>query len=52
MSNKNQHNNIFTDEEVGNFMGLYCALKKVHDRLIEEGYEINDGKIKPPPSTS
>lgn len=40
--------NIFTEEAINNFAGLYVTLKKIHDRLIREGYTIGDGKITPP----
>jgi len=39
---------IFTEKEIENFAGFYNALKKVHIRLIKEGYKIKDGKITPP----
>jgi hypothetical protein len=39
---------IFTDKEIENFAGFFNALKKVHVRLIKEGYKIKDGKIIPP----
>ena len=42
---KKQH---FSDEEIKNFTGLGKALKKVHCRLIREGYTINDKGIFPP----
>jgi hypothetical protein len=45
---KNKPNRIFTDAEMENFAGFYQALKKVHIRLIKEGYTIGDGKIIPP----
>lgn len=40
--------NIFTDKEIENFAGFFNALKKVHIRLIKEGYKIKDGKITLP----
>lgn len=49
MENINQQNQIFTDNQIENFVGLYNALKKVHIRLVREGYTIKDGKIIPPP---
>lgn len=45
----NQHNQIFTEEEIKGFAGYYNALKKIHIRLIQEGYIIENGKIFPPP---
>ena len=52
MQDQEPTNDIFTDDEMKNFTGLYSALKRVHDRLIREGYEIKYGEIKLPPSTS
>jgi len=43
-----RNKNIFTNTEITNFAGLYNALKKVHVRLIKEGYKIGNGKITPP----
>lgn len=48
MAAENQQNYIFTNEEIKNFEGLYIAIKKVHCRLMEEGYTIIDGKIIEP----
>lgn len=48
MALKNQQNYIFTDEQIKNFEGFYIAIKKVHCRLIEEGYTIIDDKIIKP----
>ncbi|MGI6374108.1 MAG: hypothetical protein ACOX0C_02120 [Patescibacteria group bacterium] len=49
MENQNQQNNIFTNGEIQNIVGFCNALKKVHNRLIREGYTIKEGKIIPPP---
>lgn len=38
----------FTDEAIKNFADLYYSLKKVHDRLIKEGYQITNNNIFPP----
>jgi hypothetical protein len=43
-----QPRHIFTDEQLDNFAGFYSALKRVHTRLIQEGYTIENGKITPP----
>ena len=50
---RNNPTRIFTEAEMDNILGFYHALKKVHIRLINEGYQISDGKIIPPkkPST-
>lgn len=39
---------IFTDKEIENFAGIYNALRRIHIRLVKEGYKIEDGKITPP----
>ncbi len=44
----NQQNNKFTPEQIKNFVGLYLVIKKVHTRLINEGYKIKTEKIIPP----
>lgn len=43
-----KQNNIFTDEQLQNFAGFEIILRKVHNRLIREGYIIKDGKFMPP----
>ena len=48
MEQKKDQQNIFTEEQISNFAGLYNALKKVHIRLISEGYIIEKDKIIPP----
>lgn len=45
---KNQLNQIFAENEIQNFVGFYNALKRVHNRLIKEGYSIQNGEILPP----
>lgn len=49
MELKDQQNQIFTEAEIQNFAGFFNAIKKVHTRLIREGYTIKDGKIIKPP---
>lgn len=49
MALKDQQNQIFTEAEIQNFAGFFNAIKKVHTRLIREGYTIKDGKIIKPP---
>lgn len=44
----NQQNQIFTNSQIQNFAGFYAAIKRVHSRLISEGYTIRDGQILPP----
>jgi len=48
MENNNLQNQIFTDSQIQNFVGFYSAIKRVHLRLIGEGYIIKDGQISPP----
>ena len=48
MENNNLQNQIFSNGQIQNFVGFYAAIKKVHSRLISEGYTIKDGQIFPP----
>lgn len=41
--------NNFDKEAIKNIVALGEALRKVHNRLISEGYVFKDGKITPPP---
>jgi hypothetical protein len=41
--------NIFTEKEIANFSAFCEAMKKIHVRLINEGYDIKDGAIFAPP---
>ena len=45
---RNMNNQNFTEKQIGNFVGFFNALKKVHVRLVKEGYKISEGKITPP----
>jgi 23S rRNA maturation-related 3'-5' exoribonuclease YhaM len=40
--------NIFTDEGIKNISRFQDTLKRIHIRLISEGYTIKDGKIEKP----
>lgn len=40
---------IFTDKQIQNFVGFFNAIKRVHVRLIREGYIIKNGRIIKPP---
>jgi hypothetical protein len=40
--------NIFTDEGIKNISRFQDTLKRIHIRLISEGYVIKDGKIEKP----
>lgn len=48
MENNNLQNQIFTDSQIQNFVGFYSAIKRVHLRLIGEGYIIKNGEVLPP----
>lgn len=48
MENNNLQNQIFTDSQIQNFVGFSNAIKRVHLRLIGEGYIIKNGEIFPP----
>jgi hypothetical protein len=45
-----QQNQIFTKEQILNFAGFYNALKKVHNRLVSEGYICRNGELISPDS--
>ncbi|PIR05507.1 hypothetical protein COV56_02715 [Candidatus Kuenenbacteria bacterium CG11_big_fil_rev_8_21_14_0_20_37_9] len=47
MSN-GQQNFIFSEEQISNFVGFGNTLKKIHKRLVSEGYKIKNGEIIPP----
>jgi len=40
--------NIFTEEGIKNISRFQDTLKRIHIRLISEGYTIKDGKIEKP----
>lgn len=48
MELKNQQNQIFTEEQIQNFAGFFNSIKKVHTRLIREGYIIKNGEVVKP----
>lgn len=48
MENQNQQNQIFTDEQIQDFADFFNAVRKVHYRLISEGYSIKDGQVTKP----
>lgn len=48
MENNNLQNQIFTDSQIQNFVGFSNAIKKVHLRLIGEGYIIKNGEVFSP----
>jgi 23S rRNA maturation-related 3'-5' exoribonuclease YhaM len=48
-SNENaSQTNIFTEEGIKNISRFQDTLKRIHIRLISEGYVIKDGKIEKP----
>lgn len=48
MENNKLQNQIFSNEQIQNFVGFYAAIKRVHLRLISEGYIIKNGEVFPP----
>ena len=48
MNEANEQNKIFSEEALNNIVNLYCILRKIHNRLIAEGYTFKDNKIYPP----
>lgn len=45
---QNQKKRHFSDEAIKNITNLAEIFKKIHLRLISEGYTIKEGKIIPP----
>lgn len=45
MSQSCRQKNLFSDEQITTFVEYYNLLKRIHNRLISEGYIIKDGKI-------
>ena len=43
-----QNKYIFSDQQITNFVDYYHLLKRIHNRLLSEGYIIKDGKISKP----
>ena len=43
-----EKSNPFSSQQVNNFVALSESLKKIHIRLLHEGYKVVDGKIIPP----
>ncbi len=41
-------NSIFNQNEIDNFVAFSSTLKRIHNRLISEGYVIEQGKIYKP----
>jgi hypothetical protein len=48
MTQENQQNDIFTDKQISNFVDFSNTLKRIHTRLINQGYRIKDNQIIPP----
>ena len=46
--NNDQKDYLFSLEAKNNFSGLAVSLKKIHIRLISEGYTIANSQIIPP----
>jgi len=45
---RQKNSDVFSDKEMENFLGLFEILRRVHTRLIGEGYTIRAGEIIPP----
>ena len=45
MPSENQQNYNFTKTAIENFAGFHNALKKVADRLVSEGYVLENGDL-------
>ena len=48
MNDDNAQEYIFTNEQITNFANFSNTLKNIHNRLISEGYVINNNQIIPP----
>ena len=48
MTNIAKNNINFSEQQITNFVSFGYALKKIHNRLIGEGYIIKNNKIIPP----
>lgn len=44
----NAQNTIFSTKETTNFVAFSCTLKRIHTRLIREGYEVKNGRVFKP----
>ena len=45
MSEEIENSSLFSQNEIDNFVAFSTMLKRIHTRLIGEGYTIKDGKI-------
>jgi hypothetical protein len=43
-----ENSSIFSQTAIDNFVAFSSTLKRIHNRLISEGYTIKDGKITKP----
>jgi hypothetical protein len=48
MNQQIRENERFTDEQIEQFAGFAYKLKRIHERLMAEGYTIRNGQITPP----
>jgi hypothetical protein len=48
MEPKTEKSRIFSDQAIKNIAAFSEVLKKIHIRLISEGYVIEDGKVYKP----
>lgn len=45
MNESIENKSIFSQEGIDNFVAFSSTLKRIHNRLISEGYIIEEGKI-------
>jgi len=48
METSTEKSRIFTDQGIKNIIAFSDTIKRIHIRLIKEGYIIKDGEIIPP----
>jgi hypothetical protein len=48
MDSNNQKNYLFTEEQITEFSSFSDTLRKIHNRLMSEGYTLKDGQLIAP----
>ena len=48
MDDQQLQTHIFSKEQINNIVGFFITLKRIHQRLLDEGYTIKKHKIIPP----
>ena len=48
MDSNNQKNYLFTEEQIIEFSSFSDTLRKIHNRLMSEGYTLKDGQLIAP----